>query len=216
MPVRRFILVYLWAFVTLHAADIEFITQELPWAVVDKAYAPAPLEVRTSGACTSGGIGYAVVSGALPPGLQLSRLGYFSGVPLRTGSFDVILRVATGCSWTTQRFTLVSTAAPLLLGTPSKLEFKSSAASTAHEQVIHVTSTWPRLTYRATSSADWLTSAPSRGFTPREGSALADDPVRVRVDPSHLKPGRYQAVITISAWQAYETLRVGVELTVTE
>src|SRR5437868_6941240 len=56
----------------MRAADIEFVTQEMPWAVLDKAYSPPPLEARTSGACPSGGISYAVISGVLPPGLELS------------------------------------------------------------------------------------------------------------------------------------------------
>jgi hypothetical protein len=113
---------------------------------------------------------------------------------------------------------LISTGAPVLSGTPPKLEFRSSAGQkqAPPEQVVHVSATWPRLAYQVTSSADWVTSIPEHGFTPRQGSALADDAVHVRIDPSHLKPGRYQAVIAVSAWQALEALRVAVELTVTE
>ena len=200
----------------LYSADVEFVTQELPWAVVDRAYAPPPLEARTSGACNSGGISYVVVSGALPPGLQLSRLGYFSGVPLRTGSFEIAVRVSTGCSWTARHFNLVSTGAPLLSATPAKLEFVSSVKDAKFlEQVIHVAATWPKLAYRVTSNADWLTAAAERGFTPRESSALASDAVHVRIDPSHLPPGKHQAVVSLSGWQA-ETVRVPVELTVIE
>src|SRR5215471_3275154 len=87
--------------------EIEFVTEELPWAVVDKGYSPPALEVRVSGMCPLGGVNYAVVSGALPPGVQLSRLGYFSGTPLHTGSFPVTIRATNGCSWTGRRFTLV-------------------------------------------------------------------------------------------------------------
>jgi hypothetical protein len=218
MPAARIVLGYWLVLLPVQAADVEFITQELPWAVVDKGYAPPPLEARTSGACPSGGISYAVVSGALPPGVQLSRLGYISGVPLRTGSFPIVVRVATGCSWTTKRFVLISTGAPVLSETPSKLEFRSRLGQkqAPPEQVVHVSSTWPKLAYQVTSSADWVTANPQSGFTPRQGSALADDSVHVRVDPSRLKPGRYQAVLAVSAWQALEALRVAVELTVTE
>src|SRR6185503_13836373 len=83
----------------LHGADIEFVTQELPWAVLRKGYSPSPLETRSSGACPLGGIGYAIVSGELPPGLQLSRLGYLSGTPLEPGSFEIAVRVSNGCTW---------------------------------------------------------------------------------------------------------------------
>jgi hypothetical protein len=218
MPAARLLLGYWLVLLPVRAADIEFVTQELPWAVVDKPYAPPPLEARVSGACTSGGIGYAVVSGALPPGVQLSRLGYISGVPLRTGSFEVAVRVATGCSWTTKHFVVISTGAPVLSGTPSKLEFRSRLGEkqAPPEQVVRVSSTWPKLPYQVASSADWVTANPDRGFTPRPGSALAEDSVHVRVDPSRLKPGRYQAVLAVSAWQALEALRVAVELTVTD
>ena len=202
----------------LEAADIEFVTQELPWVVVDKGYAPPPLESRTSGACTSGGISYTVVSGTLPPGLQLSRLGYISGIPLRTGSFEIAVRVANGCSWTTKHFVLTSTGAPVFSGTPSKLEFRWSLAqkTAPPEQVVRVSATWPRLAYQATGNADWLISTPEQGFAPRQGSAMAEDALRVRVDPTRLKPGHYQAVVTVSAWQALEALRIAVGLTVTD
>jgi hypothetical protein len=200
----------------LRAADVEFLTQELPWAVVDKSYAPPPLEVRTSGACTSGGISYAVVSGALPPGLQLSRLGYFSGVPLRTGSFEIAVRVATGCSWTTKHFTLISTGSPVLSATPTKLEFRGKSGDPGLlEQAVQISATWPKLAYGVQSSVDWLVALPERGFTPRESSALTSDTVHVRIDPVHLKPGRYQAVLVFSAWQA-ATLRIPVEVNITE
>jgi hypothetical protein len=218
MPAARFVLFAFLVLRPLCAAEIEFVTQELPWAVVDKGYAPPPLEARTSGACTSGGISYAVVSGVLPPGLQFSRLGYISGVPLRTGTYEMIVRVANGCTWTTKHFTLISTGAPVLSGTPQKLEFRWSVGQKTAplEQVVRVSATWPRLAYRATSSADWLTLAAEHGYTPRQTSALAGDEVHVRADPTRLKPGRYPAVITVSAWQALEALRIPVELTVTE
>ena len=60
--------------------------------------------------CSSGGISYAVVSGA-PPGVHLSRLDYLSGVPREEGSFELAVRVANGCTWTTKHFIL--TAAPV-------------------------------------------------------------------------------------------------------
>jgi BACON domain-containing protein len=196
--------------------EIEFITEELPWAVIEKGYSPAPLEVRVSGMCPLGGIGYSVVSGALPPGVQLSRLGYFSGTPVRNGSFNFIIRAANGCAWTGKRFSMVVTGAAVFSVTPARLEFRHTVGADAPaEQVVHVSATWPNLPYQVTvSSADWLKAAPEHGYTPRAGSALAEDLVRVRVDPGRMKPGHYSGSLTISAWQALEAPQVTVELTV--
>jgi len=223
----------------VRAADIEFITQELPWAIVDKGYAPPPLEARGSGRCPSGGISYALVSGELPPGVRMSRLGYLSGVPTRRGSFEIIVRVTNGCTWTTKHFTLTAAGAPILSGSPQALEFQWSLSGPAPEQqVVHVTATWERLAYQATSNVAWLTSTPEQGFTrpqgsprpqdlPRGGSkpdhdddtggtAGTGDAVYVRAEPKDLKPGRYEGLVTVSAWQAAEALRIPVVLTVFE
>src|SRR5947209_8306775 len=138
--------------------EIEFVTEELPWAVADKGYAPPALEVRVSGMCPLGGVAYAVVSGAPPPGVQLSRLGYFSGTPLRTGSFPLTIRATNGCSWTGKRFTVVVAGAPALTVTPARLEFQYAAGEAPPpEQILHVSATWPKLAYQATvASAGWL------------------------------------------------------------
>src|SRR5712691_7889746 len=196
--------------------EIEFVTEELPWAVVDNGYSPPALEVRVSGMCPLGGVGYAVVSGAPPPGVQLSRLGYFSGAPLRTGSFAFTIRATNGCSWTGRRFTIVVTGAPVLSVTPTKLEFHYTTGEVRlPEQVVQVSATWPKLPYQATvTSGDWLRVAPEHGFTPRAGSAMAEDQVHVRVETAGLKPGHYSATIAISAWQALNAPVVTVELTV--
>lgn len=192
--------------------EIEFVTAELPWAIAEKGYEAPPLEVRVSGSCPIGGVGYAVVSGALPPGIQLSRLGYFSGTPLHTGEFKFTVRASDGCGWAGKTFTLVVTGAPVMKVTPMRVEF---AGKTPAEQQIRVSSTWPRLAYRITmSDAAWLTAIPEHGATPRQGSAMADDIVHLRVDTAGLKPGHYSASITVSSWQALEPVRVRVELTV--
>ena len=78
--------------------EIEFVTMELPWAIVEKGYEAPPLEVRVSGSCPIGGVGYSVTSGALPPGMQLSRLGYLSGAPVHTGDFNVTI-IGIGRLW---------------------------------------------------------------------------------------------------------------------
>jgi BACON domain-containing protein/putative Ig domain-containing protein len=211
MAPARIVLGLLFVLASLHAADIEFITQELPWAVLRKGYSPPPLETRSSGACPLGGISYAVVSGELPPGLQLSRLGYLSGTPLEPGSFEIAVRVSNGCSWTAKHFILTVTEAPvlsadtprLLLETKSALEAKS-----AEEQTVKLSSTWPRLAYQVASNSDWLTATPAQGFLP--------DSLRVNAATRSLKPGRYQGEITVSAWQALAALRIMVVLTVTD
>jgi hypothetical protein len=189
------------------AADIEFVTQNLPWAIADKAYAPPPLQVRSSGACGLGGVGYTVVGGVLPPRLALSKLGYFSGTPVRTGDFGFAVRVSNGCSWTAKRFVLTVTGAPVITISPERLVFKG-----AGEKTVRISSTWPRLTYRAISSAGWVKIAPAHGFTPRPSSALTGDDAVISVDPAGLKPGRYDATIEVDAWEALDAGRLSVEL----
>lgn len=194
-----------------HAADIEFVTQELPWAVVDKPYSLGPLQVRSSGACPLGGVGYTVVGGLLPPGVEMSKLGYFSGSPTRTGVFGFAIRVSDGCTWLAQRFTLTVTGAPVLTVSPDHLEFEG-----AGEKVVRVSATWPRLSYKTSANADWIKILPAHGFTPRQSSALTADDVLVIVDTASLKPGHYSAIVTVAAWQALEARTLAVELEVME
>lgn len=195
--------------------EIEFVTGELPWAVAEKGYEAPPLEVRVSGTCPIGGVGYAVVSGALPPGIQLSRLGYFSGAALHTGEFPFTVRASDGCGWSAKQFKLVVTGAPAITVKPRQLSFECKGGETAAGQEIKVSATWPRLAYRLTlSNAAWLSAVPEHGATPREGSAMAEDIVHVRIDTVGLKPGHYTGSIAVSAWQALEAVTVEVELTV--
>jgi len=191
-------------------ADIEFLTQELPWGVVDKPYSPPPLETRSSGACPSGGVGFAVVSGTLPPGIQFSRLGALRGTPLRTGSWEIAVRVSNECTWTARHFVLVVTGAPVLTVSPQRLVFEQGF----NEQELRVSSTWPRLNYSVTTSVPWLKAEPARGFTPREGSGLDADFVRVIVDPKGLSPGRHTAQLAFSAWQAATQPMVEVQVVI--
>lgn len=191
------------------AADIEFATQELPWAIVDKPYSPPPLEARSSGACPLGGVAYVVVSGVLPPGTQLSRLGVISGTPRRTGSWEVAVRVSNGCTWTARHYVLVVTGAAVLTVTPTAIVLEGAATAT-----LRVSATWPKLTYSVTSNAAWLTATAERGFTPREGSALDADFVQVRTNAVKLPPGRHFAQLTFSAWQAAAPFVVEVQLVI--
>lgn len=194
--------------------EIEFVTLDLPWAVAEKGYEAPPLEVRVSGSCPIGGVGYSVVSGRLPPGIDLSRLGYFSGVPLHTGEFPFTVRASDGCGWSAKQFKLVVTGAPVIGVTPTHLSFECKVGETVEQRLL-VSATWPRLAYRLTlSNAAWLRAIPEHGTTPRQGSAMAEDIVHVRVDTVGLKPGHYKASIAVSAWQALEPVRVEVEVTV--
>ena len=195
--------------------EIELVTVDLPWAVAEKGYEAPPLEVRVSGSCPIGGVGYAIVSGALPPGIQLSRLGYFSGAAVRTGEFTFTVRASDGCGWTAKQFKLMVTGAPVITATPEKISFECKAGENPPEQQIHVAATWPRLAYRLTvSDAPWLSAIPEHGATPREGSAMTEDVVHLRVNTAGLKPDHYTATITVSSWQALQPVRVAVALTV--
>jgi hypothetical protein len=192
--------------------EIEFITEDLPWAIADRGYEAPPLQVRVSGSCPIGGVGFAIVSGALPKGMQLSRLGYFSGTPQHTGEYAFTVRASDGCGWTGKAFKLVVSGAPVLTVTPLRISFQGKSPP---EQEFRVSATWPRLAYRLTSTtAPWLIATPEHGTTPRQGSGMADDIVHVRVDPEGLKAGHYTASITVSSWQVLQVVRVEVELTV--
>jgi hypothetical protein len=196
--------------------EIEILTVDLPWAIAEKGYEAPPLEVRVSGSCPHGGVGYAVTAGALPPGIQLSRLGYFSGAPVHTGEFAFTVRASDGCGSATKEFNLVVTGAPVLTVTPMKISFTAKAGEkNPEDRELRVSATWPRLPYRLlVSNAAWLTATPEHGATPRQGSGMATDTVHLRVDTAGLKPGHFTALITVSSWQVLEPIRVEVELTV--
>jgi hypothetical protein len=156
-----------------------------------------------------------VVSGQLPPGIQLSRLGYFSGVALHTGEFPFTVRASDGCGWIAKQFKMVVTGAPVLTVTPLHVSFFCKVGETPAEQQLLVSATWPRLPYRLiVSNAPWLTATPEKGRTPREGSAMASDIVHLHVDTTGLKPGKYQVSVSVSSWQALKPVRIDVELEV--
>src|SRR5258708_31021397 len=113
MALRTVVLAFI-SVLAARAADLDFITTDLPWAAVKRGYSAPPLEVRIAGKCPSGGVGYAVVSGVLPSGLQLSGAGNFSGTPTRKGSFIFTIRAFNGCSWTARLFALVVADTPVI------------------------------------------------------------------------------------------------------
>ena len=137
------------------------------------------------------------------------------GAPLHTGEFPFNVRASDGCGSSVKQFTLVVTGAPVISVTPAHLSFICKAGATAVEQRVLVSATWPRLAYRLTlSGAAWLAATPEHGTTPREGSAMTQDIVHVRIDTAGLKSGHYTASVAVSSWQALEAARVEVELTV--
>jgi hypothetical protein len=199
-----------WQVPVAASGEVELLTEELPWAVVGRAYLPAPLDVRVTGHCPAGGVGFSVVSGVLPPGLKLSRLGYFSGVAAQTGLFEFNVRAVNGCSWAARHFALLVTEPPKLKATPAS---------------IHLTATWPMLAYAvnvtfSSGGNNWLTAVPEHGATSRESvprrlTEVPADEVMLRFNAAGLKPGVYTAQITISAWQA-RSVTVAVNLNVEE
>jgi hypothetical protein len=160
------------------AAAIEFVTGELPWAALDKPYAPAPLEVRTGGTCPLGGIGFAVISGALPPGIAFSRLGYFSGTATLPGAYDLTIRAANGCSWIARRFTIIVSQAPVFTIKPERVTFQAVVGEGAPpEQILRVSATWPRLPYEITiTGGDWVKALPDQGRTPSDANETRGAP----------------------------------------
>jgi hypothetical protein len=205
--------------------EVEMVTEDLPWAVVDRAYSPAPLDVRVTGRCPAGGVGFAIASGALPPGLKLSRLGYFSGVPTRTGLFGFTVRAENGCGSANRGFGLLVTDPPKLKIAPEQLAVTSKAGENLTDTAIHLTANWPQLAYLVNvvygeGGSNWLSAVPEHGMTSKESipRRLADvpsDEIAVRFHASELKAGRYEAQVSVSAWQA-EPVALTVILTVEE
>jgi hypothetical protein len=194
------------------AGEVELVTEELPWAVVDRAYLPAPLEVRVTGRCPAGGVGFTVASGTLPPGLKLSRLGYFSGVPTQYGLFEFNVRAVNGCSWSARHFALLVTEPPKLKMRPEQISVDCPPGASPPQAALHLTATWPQLAYLASvtyrsAGSNWLTAVPQHGMSSREAvprrlAEIPGDDISLRFDVTGLKPGRYEAQLSVSAWQA--------------
>jgi hypothetical protein len=198
-------------------SEVVFITEELPWAVPEREYSPTPLQVRVSGKCPAGGVGFEVVSGILPPGVKLSRLGYFSGAPAKIGAFEINIRAVNGCSWTARHFTLVVAKPPTLSVEPGKVTLRCAAGQSPPPAMVRIAATWPRLSYRAdVTGAEWLTAIPEQGRTSGAASAggeLHTDNLILRIAAVGMKPGVYSATVHVSAWQAHSET-ISVELTV--
>lgn len=210
----RLLYLALASVLTVPGAEMEILTPELPWAIVGRGYRPPPLETRISGRCPAGTVGYSVVAGMLPPGVQLSAAGYLSGSPVRMGRYPVVIRAANACFWTAKRFELVVAGAPLVLAEPARLEFRIRAGDQAPPQNLRVSATWPGVPYQTATEAPWLQAAPERGRVPAAGSGLESDVVRVEIAAADLAPGRYDSVLRVFVPDAANAPAVAVLLVV--
>lgn len=210
----RVLLLGLFVTALAPATDMEILTATLPWAIAGRNYTPPPLETRVSGRCPFGTVGYSVVGGVLPPGIQMSAAGYFSGVPAQTGRYPLIIRAANVCMWTARRFELVVTGAPLLLVEPARIEIRVTAGERAPAEPVRVSGTWPDAAYRVLADAPWISAAPERGRIPLAGGALEADVVHVSVSSKDLPPGRYEGALRFTMADAANAPRVAVVLVV--
>ncbi len=208
-------LLLLIAAITLRANDLDLTTRELPWAIVDQLYSFGPLEVAGGGRCPVGGLGFAVISGSLPPAVRLSQAGYLSGTPARIGSYWFAVRVANGCSRATRWIELKVTGAPILQVSPDRIRFVADDGPLL-PQLVRVSSSWPNLEYQATirSGKEWLKASPRKGITPKSGDAFDADVLELVVDPKGLKVGFYRGEVVIAAWGAVEAQMLKVEFVV--
>jgi hypothetical protein len=193
------------------AANIEFVTEQLPRAALGRGYAPPPLEIRADGMCSGGGVGFSVVSGAVPPGLRLSRAGYFSGVPARAGIFPFTVRAVDGCAWTARLFSLVVSRPPTLEVTPAEIMLEWPAGSSRPLAAFRISSTWPGLAYQVRVYDGWLKAIPDRGVTATEPAATTPEDAIVLSVAGERIPGERETIVEIAAWQA-EPVRLRVRL----
>ena len=198
----------------LQAADLEFVSSvTLPWAVVDRTYRPPPLEVRTPGTCGTGGLGFRVMSGRLPPGVLLSPAGYFSGIPSRAGLYTFTVRVMNGCAWSQQPFSLTVALPPVILATPSRVVLSWPAGGHSPASVLKIASSWPHQAYAVRVLGDWLEATSERGTTVSSEGTVFEDEVNLRVRLNERTEGTYSAVVELTSWQM-EPLRVPVEMVI--
>jgi hypothetical protein len=200
---------------TTFAGDLEIAARDWPWAIVDRPYTPPPIEVLDGGRCPVGGVGFAVISGALPPGIRLSRAGYFTGIPTKVGAYWFAVRVANGCSKATRWVELMVSGAPILRASPERVRFVADDGP-LRPQTVRVSASWPKVEYQAVvrMGKEWLKAVPKRGATPKPGDALDADILELVVDPKGLKAGFYRGEVVLSAWNALDPVLVKVEFVV--
>ena len=196
--------------------EIEILTRELPWAIVDRPWTPPPLQVRVSGRCPVAALGFSVVGGALPPGVVMSAYGDFSGIPRRMGRFPVRVRVANGCLWTAQLLEIEVTGPPLLRAEPAQVFFQARQGESPPSHTVQVSGTWPRLPYEIAKPPPWLRVEPQRGYLPRIGAAVSSDLITLTPDTTTLAPGSHRARIRIYARDAANAPEIDVLLVISK
>ncbi|MBM3814383.1 MAG: hypothetical protein FJW20_22395 [Acidimicrobiia bacterium] len=176
----------------------------LPPATLGKNYSAGPLTINGGGACTQNFVAFEIAAGHLPPGVSLSRAGYFSGAPAESGAFSFLLRASNNCSATLQPYHLRVEGAPMLIVTPSQLEVEYLPGGPAPQPLhIRVASTHAGLPYRVQAPTwPWLSLRQRSGVTPSPDSAFDSDRVEVHLDAASLWPGHYEIPIRFSAWRS--------------
>ncbi len=186
------------------------LTDSLPRGTLGQQYAERLI--------ASGGVtpyAWAVVSGALPPGLTLQPDGLVSGVPEALGSFPFTARVADSSQQTAARqYTIVIEAPrPGLQFSARRLLFEAAqGGAPPPAQGLALIAGDQAVPYvlqldggsAGTPAPAWLRVTPLRGATPQR--------FQVAVDPTGLLPGQYKARIVTSDQGA--PLAVEVELNV--
>jgi hypothetical protein len=196
-------------------AGLDFNGEELPWAIVDQPYTSPSLVLEGAARCPVGD-GSFTVQGALPPGLAMTGLGQFTGVPGTIGTYRISVRARDTCGGAVRPVTLVVTGAPILVVQTEALEFRCrrGGARPAPQSVL-VSGTWPNTSYYIDRpEAPWLHAAPTSGRIPKTGAAVEADRVEISVEPGQLASGSYEAKLSFWTWRGVNVPTVRVRFVV--
>lgn len=198
------------------AQPLRIATGELPWAIKHVPY-ETPIEAVVDGKCPEGSVSFALRSGKLPKGIELSG-GGLRGTPEETGFFRFTIAATAQCAAATKTLQLFVTGKPVLFVDEREIAFEYKAGGAAPgTKTLLVSSTWPELPYAAVVRAtEWLRADPSSGVTPRRGDVFTGDAVALDVDPAKLAPGIYRASVMFYARNGANAPSVPVTLKVLE
>lgn len=194
---------------------LDFSAEELPWAIVDQPYTSPSLILEGAARCPAGD-GSFTAQGALPPGLAITGLGQFTGVPSRIGTYQIPVRAVNTCGAAVRPVTLVVTGAPILVVQTEALEFRwrRGSARPAPQSVL-VSGTWPNTSYYIDRpEAPWLYASPSSGRIPKTGAAVEADRVEISVEPGQLTTGTYESRLSFWTWRGVNVPTVRVRFVV--
>src|SRR5262249_563638 len=92
-------------------------------AILDQANLGSPYSAQFNAVGSTGPYTFAVVGGALPPGISLSNTGAVSGTPTAAGSytFSVQPTASSGCTGAVNSFTIDVNVCPVLSFSPLAL-----------------------------------------------------------------------------------------------